>query len=196
MLFLMEHSAWAPLVVFSMICLTGCMVPISEDIVILASGWVAGAVMPERALVLFVAGLGGAYIADLSIFYTGRAITGARAQGWRKRLLHRAANTKRLLRRWGLPVLLIGRFIPFGFRTGLFFAAGLSRMSPLHFALVNLIGCLCTHTLLFGLAFWGQNYVIAWLPIIKRLQLVLFSAAISALALGWGLWRRQRRRGH
>jgi len=194
MLFLMEHGAWAPLVVFSMICLTGCMVPISEDIVILASGWLAGAIMPERALLLFTSGLAGAYIADLGIFYSGRAFTRAQVLGWRQRLVQRAESAKQLLHRWGLPVLILGRFIPFGFRTGLFFTAGLSRMSPLRFAIVNIVGCLCTHTLLFGAAFWGQHYIVAWLPLIKRLQLALFLLVLALLSVGWLLWHRRRAR--
>ena len=61
--------------------------------------------------------------------------------------------------KYGFLTLVVGRFIPFGVRNGLFLTAGLGKMPFGKFIISDGIACLCSNTVLFTLAYTvGKNY--------------------------------------
>ena len=88
--------------------------------------------------------------------------------------------------KYGFWTLVIGRFIPFGVRNGLFLSAGLGKMPFGKFILSDGIACLLSNTALFTLAFAvGKNYQ-TLLSSLKIFNILLFSAfAVAVIALIW-----------
>ena len=82
--------------------------------------------------------------------------------------------------RYGILTLLLGRFIPFGVRNGLFLTAGLSKMNFLKFALSDLLAATITCSLYFWLYYTYGN---AMVEIIKHSNVVIFSVALIAVVV-------------
>ena len=187
---LVAHAAQAPWIIFLMICATGLCLPVSEDLVILGSGWIAASILPDQAAVLFLAGLAGAYASDWMTYGIGRGLGGGLARLTRRRVERGQARVIRMqpfFQRYGIWALLFGRLVPFGFRTGLFLAAGISRVHVWRFAWADALGCLLTHSLLFGTAFFGHQHVEEIVRGMRGLHWVLLG---SALVLGGvAIWR-------
>ena len=80
--------------------------------------------------------------------------------------------------KYGPLTLLLGRFIPFGVRNGLFLTAGLSKMKFVKFALSDLLAATITCSLYFWLYF---TYGKAMIDIIKQSNYVIFGLAISVV---------------
>ena len=90
--------------------------------------------------------------------------------------------------KYGIVTLLIGRFIPFGVRNGLFLTAGLGQMKFVKFALSDLTACTISTITFFTLYYHFGGAVIEY---VKEGNIVVFSiAAIAAL----GYWLTKRRK--
>ena len=83
--------------------------------------------------------------------------------------------------KYGIVTLILGRFIPFGVRNGLFLTAGLGKMNFAKFAFSDLIACTISCTLFFHLYF---NFGEAVIEYVKKGNIILF----SAVALSFLFW--------
>jgi membrane protein DedA with SNARE-associated domain len=83
--------------------------------------------------------------------------------------------------RYGIVTLLIGRFIPFGVRNGLFLTAGLGKMDFQKFALADLLACTISTAVFFSLYYYFGNSIIEY---VKQGNIVLF----SFVAIGIGVY--------
>ncbi len=88
--------------------------------------------------------------------------------------------------KYGFLTLLVGRFIPFGVRNGLFLTAGLGKMHFGKFILSDGIACVLSNTALFCLAYTvGKNYEVL-IATLKTFNIFLFAAfVVSIIALIW-----------
>ena len=82
--------------------------------------------------------------------------------------------------KYGLVTLLLGRFIPFGVRNGLFLTAGIGKMNPIKFALSDLMACTISSLLYFYLYYTFGNEVIKY---IKHSNIIIFLLAILILII-------------
>jgi len=150
--FFMAHAHYAHFVIFGLFMLAGLNIPISEDVLIIASGMLASTIVPENTWKLFLAVFLGAYLSDFIPYYLGRRfghnLWNVR---WFSRMVkpHRLEQIKHYYHKYGILTLLIGRFIPFGVRNCLFLSAGLGKMRFWKFAMSDGIACLISNTTLF-----------------------------------------------
>lgn len=180
--------------------LCGIGLPLPEEIVLLAAGYVC-ARFPEQAnLPLMMAWCAGAILAgDLLPFVLGR-VFGVRLL--RVRWLRYYVTRKRLMsfdrwfRRRGDMVILIARFFA-GLRVVAFFTAGSMRMSWGRFLLYDGLGIVLIVPALIFLGYQGAGVietVVATVQQVERGMLWATVGAVAALGLWAFLWRRARLR--
>ena len=197
--FLFEHAAYAHWIVFGALMLAGLNVPVSEDLMIIMSALLASTVVPENTAKLFLAVFLGCYLSDWVCYWIGRTL-GRRL--WSFRWFAKTFDPKRLdqiqtyYEKHGIWTLILGRFIPFGVRNGLFMTAGMGRMPFLKFILSDGLACLISNTTLFTLTYTlGRNYTLlfGWL---KTFNLVLFALfLVTIIAVIWYKRRQTQRAG-
>lgn len=182
--FIFEHAQYAHWIVFGALMLAGLNIPISEDLMIIFSAVLAATVIPENTYKLFAGVFLGCYISDWVCYWIGRHFG---PKLWNIKWFARTFDQKKIdtvhqyYAKYGFLTLLVGRFIPFGVRNGLFLTAGLGKMPFGKFLLSDGIACLLSNTLLFSLAYTvGKNYE-ALLSSLKMLNIFLFTAFVVAI---------------
>lgn len=181
-----QHAHW---IVFGALMLAGLNVPISEDVMIIFSAVLAATVVPENVYKLFAAVFLGCYLSDWVCYWIGRHFG---PKLWNVKWFAKTFDRKRIdqvqgyYAKYGFLTLVVGRFIPFGVRNGLFLTAGLGKMHFGKFILSDGIACLFSNTVLFSLAYMvGRNYE-SLLFTLKTLNIFLFSAfVVSIIAFIW-----------
>lgn len=167
--------------------ISGLVIPVPEDFLLLAAGWTirdGAAPVP-----LFLAASAGIGLRDSLAFYAGRLLE-RNAGRWPR--LDRIARHPRLLRaralldRHGTPAIAAARFAV-GMRAPLYFAAGWLGVRARVFALTDLIGlCVSTPlTLYLGWRFGDDAAELLWAGL-RHQRLLLM---VGALLVGWRLWR-------
>ncbi len=182
----------APYAVFFLLLLAGCSIPISEDVLIIASGVLAGSSLPEKTVSLFLAAFLGSYLSDWIAYWMGRYVARRASKNGRCFGIPISRDfTKRFegyFEKWGLLTLMIGRMIPFGFRNGIFMTAGAGRMPFYRFLISDGISCLIFSSVVFWLSFHagtgsGGEGVEAWLSRIGLITLLVVSCGASFFLL-------------
>lgn len=193
--FIFENAVHAHWIVFSLLMLAGLNVPISEDLMIIFSAVIAATLVPENTYKLFLGVFLGCYLSDWVCYWIGRKFG---PKLWNYRWFAKTFDRKRIdqitayYAKYGFLTLLIGRFIPFGVRNGLFLTAGLGKMPFNRFLLSDGIACLLSNTTLFCLAYMvGKNYELL-LGRLKMFNIFLFSA--FAVALIGFIWYKRRKK--
>lgn len=177
-------ASQSPWIIFPIMLLGGLNLPISEDAMLFIAAIIAASA-PEKLWPLFFATYLGAFGADLICYALGRFLG---PKFFKIKLFASMVPPERLdkisgfYKRFGVWTLIIGRFIPFGVRNGLFLTAGLSRMNFLRFALSDLVAATASCSLYFSLYY---NYGESVIEIIKRFNLVIFGALIVFFIVYW-----------
>jgi membrane-associated protein len=190
------HGQHAHYILFGLLLLAGFSLPISEEVMLMIGGILASSFIPERTIHLFFGVFLGCYFSDWIAYWLGRFL------GYRLysvRWLHfalcekRVAKLNRFFASYGFLTLVIGRFIPFGVRNGIFMTAGIGKMHFGKFALIDILGCFCFSLLLFSLAYYcGANYE-ALAGTIKKGKVILFILfVLTVCAIGVVLWIKKR----
>lgn len=176
-----NNVAMAPYITFGLLLLAGFNVPVSEDALLFINAILA-AKNPDQKYLLFAGVFAGAYISDLICYWLGRTLGPGL---WKIRFFAKMVDPEQVNKlsgfynKYGMLTLIIGRFIPFGVRNGLFLTAGLSKMDFKKFALADLIAATITCSLFFTLYFHFGSSVIEF---VKKFNIVIFSvAAIGAI---------------
>lgn len=177
-----QHADYAPWIVFGLLMLAGLNIPVSEDAMILGSALLATE-RPDLLVELFFAVYAGAYLSDLVCYGLGRRFGPSlwRLPGF-ERVVHKKhiKTLSQFYARWGVWVLLVGRFIPFGVRNGLLLTAGLGRLHFGRLAAVDLIAA----TMSCGFYFWLYfSYGRAVVDAVARSQLALFGIVAVVVIL-------------
>lgn len=183
---------YAPYIIFGTLLLAGLNIPVSEDAMLFVSA-VLASIYPDYLVRLFIAVYLGAYLSDLICYWLGR-ILGAKL--FEIRFFANIVSTQRVKKihlfyeKYGLITILVGRFIPFGVRNGLFLTAGLGRMNFLKFALADLTACTITTISYFSLYYHYGNSVI---DSIKTGNKIVFAVAVMLTAIIYYLFKKPRR---
>lgn len=180
-IFGLSWAAITPFLFFFLILLAGFGLPFSIDIIGICAAFLAASVMPEQKYTLFFTFYFGTLISAWIAFYVGKGLQGSLSKrNFFKRLLpeKRLEKMKSFYSRYGLLTLIIGRFIPFGFRNALFMSTGMSGASFISFALRDALASLTWCTLFFSLFYYlSEDYHYFYK------QCRLFGAALLALLL-------------
>jgi membrane-associated protein len=193
--FIFEHAQYAHWIVFGSLMLAGLNIPISEDLMIIFSAVLAATVVPENTYKLFIAVFLGCYLSDWVCYWIGRHFG---PKLWNIKWFARTFDQKRITQvhqyyaKYGFLTLLIGRFIPFGVRNGLFLTAGLGKMPFRKFILSDGIACVCSNSVLFTLAYMvGKNYELL-LDTLKTINIFLFAAFVVSI-IGFIWYKRKKK---
>lgn len=148
-----EIAHW---IIFFSLILAGFNLPVSEDLMLLTSGILARAYVPENGWLLWAAVFFGAYISDWIAYWTGRLL-GPKILTirWLSKIIHQERLDKmhRFYDKWGMLAFLFGRFIPFGARNCLFLSAGMGHMTFKRFLCVDGVAALVSTTSAFTFAY-------------------------------------------
>jgi membrane protein DedA with SNARE-associated domain len=169
-----QYAHW---IIFGMLLLAGLNIPVSEDAMLFISAVLASN-HPEYLPQLFTGVFLGAYFSDL-ICYTLGLKFGPKL--FEIKFFANMVPPERIQKihnyydQYGVVTLILGRFIPFGVRNGLFLTAGLGKMDPVKFAMSDLLACTISTITFFTLYYHYGNAVV---ESIKSGNKFIFSIAI------------------
>jgi membrane protein DedA with SNARE-associated domain len=193
---IIDHPYLAVAVLF---VLCGLGLPLPEEIVLLAGGYVC-AKFPEHAQLHWMMAwcAGGILVGDVLPYLLGR-VFGVRLLRlrWLRYIVtkQRLASFDRWFRRRGDWVILIARFIP-GLRVVAFFTGGTMKMSWQRFLCLDGLGILLIVPLLTWLGYHSASVIESVIATVQTVERGILWAAAGAgllLSLWWWLWRRRRR---
>lgn len=183
-----EHPDMAHFVIFGLILFTGINVPISEDFLLLAAGFVASVCMPEKALSFYVWIYAACLFAGWEAYWIGR-LAGPKlfSIAFFRRILinERMERLSKYYKKYGLLTFIVGRFIPGGVRNALFMSSGLLKM-PFHvFMMRDFIGCLIASATIYYIGYTcGDNYDIIVYYLKRYEQFVVGLVLLAVCAVG------------
>lgn len=183
----------APVLIFALLLLAGFNLPVSEDMMLFLSAFLAKD-HPELLLWFFFGVFMGAYVSDLISYWVGRILGGKLMNS---RFAPSSLNRENLDKvngfytRYGMGTLIVGRFIPFGVRNLLFMTAGLSHMNFGKFAFADFIACLISNTVYFTLYYIYGHAVVST---IKQSNYIIFGIFAVGLVLfiGFKLYQKHK----
>jgi len=144
MIMINANVTMAPYIIFGLLFLAGFNIPVSEDLMLFTSAILA-AKNPDHLWPLFAAVFAGAYISDMICYgFIGRYVG---PKLFKIKFFASMITPEKLekinsfFKKYGVWTLILGRFVPFGFRNGLFLSAGLAKMNAWKFAISDLVAC-------------------------------------------------------
>lgn len=171
-----SHVSLAPYICFIALILAGFNIPISEDLIIISSGLLA-INNPDYTIPLFLGFFLGAYAGDIISFSIGRYFG---IKIWSIPFLSRMIKpkhfnrAKKYFKNHGFLTLIIGRFIPFGVRNGIFITAGVTGQSYKTFWYRDLIACFISNITLYTLTIKFGERIYQFLSIYRIPALIVF----------------------
>ena len=178
--FIQENAANAHFIIFGLLLLAGFNIPVSEDGMLFVAALLASK-FPENYYYLFFGVFLGAYFSDLICYSLGRFLG---PKIWNIKFFAKMVSPEKVdkmssfYEKYGILTLILGRFIPFGVRNGLFLTAGLSKMNFIKFALSDLLACTISCVLFFNLYYRFGEVVIEY---VKKGNVILFSVFLVAI---------------
>lgn len=144
------HSAYW--ILFTLLMLSGLFLPISEELILITGGAIAGNCIPEHTLHLFLWVYAGAWLSAWEVYWIGR-LAGPKLYDLRgiKRYLtkKRVDRLHHYYEKFGIFTFIVGRFLPGGVRNTLFLTSGLGKMPFMKFILRDGIACLMSSATFF-----------------------------------------------
>lgn len=180
LLFLQENIHLAPYMIFGLLLLAGLNLPVSEDVMLFTSSVLARE-FPQYHYQLFAAVFLGAYLSDLICFLMGWKIGPKILKiNFFKSIVSDDLRVKisNFYEKYGVWTLIVGRFIPFGVRNGLFLTAGLGKMNPLKFVLSDLLACTISCVTFFSLYYKFGKQMIEY---VRQGNLIIFFLAATTI---------------
>lgn len=190
--FLLQHGGYLGIVLF--LVLTGCGLPIPEEVPIVLAGVFSshGQLEPEWA---YAACLLGALLGD-SVMYAigyhfGHGLLAAHPKLGKFVGAQREEYFERAIQRHGFKVMLLARFMV-GIRGPVYLATGVVRVPFRKFLLWDLVCATLVVTTFFGLSYrYGEQ--IAKLVRNAEMALTLVTLAVFGVILLWWMRRRHQR---
>jgi membrane-associated protein len=185
-----EHAHWY---IFAVLLCAGLNIPISIDFILICSALIAATIIPEHTIYLFLAVFLGCYFSAMIGYGIGRFFGAklCKIPFFAKILTPaRLDKARSFYEKHGLTTLMIGRFIPFGFRNCLFMSTGLTKASFSKFILRDALACFVWAATLFSLFYAvGQNREVLY-TYFKAFNFLIFSI-FGATAIGI-FWYKRR----
>jgi len=192
-LFVQQNIHIAPYAIFGLLLLAGFNLPVSEDLMIFISATLA-AKYPEQLIPLFIGVYMGVYGSDVICFYMGR-IFGPHI--FKIKFFAKMMNPQKVewfktnIEKYGILALIIGRFIPFGVRNGIFLTSGITGVKPIKFCIYDLIAATISTSVFFTAYYFIGPPMIEY---IKKFNLIIFIIFIFTLFIYLIVRKRQKRR--
>jgi len=195
--FIINNANYAHWIIFGSLLLAGFNIPISEDLMIIISALLASTIIPEKMYLIMAFLFMGCFFSDIILYWLSRTL-GRRLLKvplFKKTLPEkRIAKIENFYKKYGVPTLIVGRFIPFGVRNCLFITAGLTKMRFIKFFIGDGIACMLSNATLFFLAYFlGKNHEV-FLKYLKTFNLFIFILFIVSLFFVIWLIRKKRRK--
>lgn len=184
-----QHAHRAHWLVFIGAILAALHIPISIDVLMILSATVAATLVPEHTIHLFVGITAGCLLSAWLSYWIGRTL-GLKLAGTRffSKILSPARIEKigKFYKKYGLYTLIVGRFIPFGVRNGLFMTSGMSKVPFWKFILRDGLACLIWCTLTFTIFYTvGKNLHVLY-NYVKIFNIAIFSIlCVTLIAVFW-----------
>lgn len=193
-LFLSQHADHAHWYILLGLLLAGCNIPVSIDVLIITAALLAAQFVPENTWLLYTILLGGCCLSAWISYFFGRCL-GEKLKNWKPfRLLFsdkKIESMQKFYQKYKIWAFIIGRFIPFGVRNGLFMTSGLTKMPFLRFACFDFVACFIWVSLSFFLFFHlGQNFETLWTQV-KALNGCIF--LVFLVAVIGSIWYKRRK---
>ncbi len=187
-----HHAHWY---IFGAIILAGFNVPLSADLLILLSAFIAATILPEHTWHLLISVILGCYLSAWCAYWTGR-LFGAKLSRFKwfgsTFNINRMKKIRNFYEKYGFLTLLIGRFIPFGVRNCIFMSSGMSRFNFFRFIFMDAFACLLWSGLYFYLFYnFSQFYTVISQHFKTANFFVLIVFGVTVIA---GIWYKQWRR--
>ncbi len=184
--FILANATFFPWILFFSLLLAGCSIPISIDILLVLTAFLAATLFADSAIFLFILFTIGCIFSAWIAYWIGRLSSEQlkRLSFFAKMLSpERQVKIERYYQKWGFWTFLSARFIPFGVRNCFFMFSGMSKISFTRFILFDAIACTIWSTVFFFLFYrLGQNYELL-LSHLKMINLCIF-AAFSVTVIG------------
>ena len=185
---------WSYLGIIIFLILTGCGLPIPEEVPIVMAGILAANGQLDVGLA-FAACVVGAILGDILMYaigyHFGHNLLKEHPLFARFVRADREAKFEELIERHGLKVLLVARFMV-GVRSPVYLSAGVLRVPPRRFVMMDILCATLVVGVFCGLAYAFGNQIYDWLRQAEMgLTAVVF--AIVAAAGGYYYLRRRRR---
>jgi len=185
-IFISNNSSIAPYLIFLLFLLAGMNIPISIDILVITSSIIAAKILPQKIYYLFFSCLFGCYFSGWIAYWVGRLAGGKLLKTpFGKKLLPKN-KIDRILKFYtthGFLTLLIGRFIPFGVRNGIFMSSGAAKASFKRFALRDIIPCLLWSSMTFFSFYKLADSYHLLVKYLKIINIIIFSTFAVAVIL-------------
>jgi membrane protein DedA with SNARE-associated domain len=175
--------AWGYIGIIIFLILTGCGLPIPEEVPIVWAGWASspghGTLDPWLALgSCFI----GAVLGDMIMYGIGRRFGRRLLQkkAWFAAMLtpEKERKIEEMFRHHGLKVLFVSRFLV-GIRSPIFITAGILKVPFKRFVLVDMFCASVMITTFFGLAYLYSESIVKW---IRQAELAV-TITIAVLAI-------------
>jgi membrane protein DedA with SNARE-associated domain len=179
-----DPSSYGYLGITLFLILTGCGLPLPEEVAIIAAGVAAAAPNGLNPWGALAACLVGAVAGDSAMYLIGRRFGKGILE--RHPLWARVINPDRekqielLLTKHGAKMLLLARFLV-GLRSPFYFAAGVLKANYLRFLITDIVCALLVVTLFFGLTYFYGKQIWAG---IHHAEVAITVAVVFALAIG------------
>lgn len=175
--FIIKNSHCAVWISFVLTLLAGFCIPISIDVIMVLSAFLAATTIPEQTVPLYLSLLIGCHLSAWIAYWVGR-IMGPKLLKFPvfEKIVPENKQKKihRFYQKHGLLTLLIGRFIPFGIRNCIFITTGLSKLNFVQFIRRDAFACIIwTTSCFFAYYSLGQNFNLL-MKKIKTLNLFIF----------------------
>ena len=193
---IIQHGSEAHWLIFGGAVLAGFSIPISIDLLVMASGLLAATVVPEHTPHLFLSIFLGCYCSAAIAYWIGR-LAGKKLLKfrWFTKMLptKRLEKIKKFYQKRGLITLIGGRFIPFGVRNCLFMSIGISSFSFAKFLLWDLLAVLIWSSSCFYLFYKiGENYETLAFYLKTFHFSLLICLGVTLIAFFWYKYRRKK----
>jgi len=187
---MLEH--WSYLGIAVVLILTGCGLPVPEEVAIIAAGVLSGQGELDWRLA-FASCIIGAVIGDCVMYSIGRRFGRSVLKDhprWTGFLTpEREKRIERMIRKHGVTVFFAARFLV-GLRGPVYLTAGILRVSLRRFILVDLFCATIVVGFFFGLSYFFGERVGGW---IKQGEVAFTVLVVSGIicAIGFYLWHRR-----
>lgn len=184
--------------IIAFLILTGCGLPLPEELAIIAAGIMASQGLLDVWLA-FAACMFGAIVGDSMVYFTGYYFGHnlMRLHPRLARLLHasRERKVEQLIARHGLKIFFVARFLV-GIRSPIYLAAGTLRVPFRRFLAVDAVCATVVVAVFYSLSYVFADHILAWFQVIRKAEAAAtVTVVVLALAVGgFLLWRHVRYR--
>ena len=187
-----EH--WSYLGIIVVLILTGCGLPIPEEVAIIAAGVLSASPDGLNPYLAFGSCMIGAVLGDCVMYYIGRRF-GRSVLKEHPRWVgfmtpEREKLIESMIERHGFKVFLVARFLV-GLRSPVYVTAGILHVPFLRYLAIDLVCATLVIGLFFGLSYMYGDWISSWL---RRAEMGFTVAVVAGCVIALLFYWRHRRK--